>query len=215
MIRLLTRRTKKKITKDLIFLVSLIFAIYLLRSNLIPQALTYLLPYTLVITFIAGFFFTSFLTVPISMAMLIILAKTSDPLLIALVGGLGAMFGDLLLVKIFRDLVFKEFPLLTLGSTIVRFAVSLYAPFLENNLKTLDGFIQNPINHNLKFLHSNWIRTWILPVLGAAIIASPFPDEIGLVLLGASKIQYYKIALIAYVFNTIGIYLIAVSVRAL
>ena len=54
-----------------------------------------------------------------------------------------------------------------------------------------------------------------MPFLGAIIIASPLPDELGLVMLGDSKLKYREIAIISYVLNTAGILLIVVPVNLL
>ena len=46
----------------------------------------------------------------------------------------------------------------------------------------------------------------------AIIIASPLPDELGLMLLGASKLTYRQIAILTYIFNTAGILVIVVPI---
>jgi len=49
---------------------------------------------------------------------------------------------------------------------------------------------------------------WTLPVIGAIIIASPFPDEIGVSLVGISKIKTYQFLLVSFILNAIGIFLV-------
>jgi hypothetical protein len=49
---------------------------------------------------------------------------------------------------------------------------------------------------------------WILPVLGAFIIASPFPDEIGIGLMGISRMKTWQFLLLAFVLNSTGIFFI-------
>ena len=46
---------------------------------------------------------------------------------------------------------------------------------------------------------------WVLPFVGALIIASPFPDEIGLGLMGLSRMRVRDLMIISFVMNAIGI----------
>ena len=48
----------------------------------------------------------------------------------------------------------------------------------------------------------------MLPIIGAIIIASPFPDEIGVSLMGLSKLSTPKFIFISYILNSIGLFLI-------
>lgn len=50
---------------------------------------------------------------------------------------------------------------------------------------------------------------WPLAVLGAVIIASPLPDEIGLSLLGLSQVRDRTLLMLTFVLNGIGIWAIA------
>jgi len=49
-------------------------------------------------------------------------------------------------------------------------------------------------------------------VLGAAVIASPFPDEIGLTLMGVSKIKFWELVVLTYALDTLGSYVILSAV---
>ncbi len=215
-----TEYTKRRFKKDLIFLFSLAIAIYLARTpylvNLI-QASEIISPITILLS---GLLFTSFLTTPIAIVALLILGQHHSPIYIALLGGVGAVLGDILLIKILKSLAAKEFPLLFLSSRLIGVIVGVYSPFLNHLLPKYitslpSRFLSNEKKLFVRSLRSDFIRGWILPLVGAAIIASPLPDEIGIVLLGASSISYKKIIVIAFVFNTIGIFLIASSANLL
>ncbi len=135
----------------------------------------------------AGVFYTSFLTSPISVAMLVILAQQNNPILTAVLAGLGAVLGDFLIVKFFRDRISSE---------LNEFSKQLH-------LQKINGVLQK--------LHLDFL----IPVAGAIIIASPLPDELGLVMLGVSKLRYREIALISYILNTAGILLIVAPINLL
>lgn len=51
-----------------------------------------------------------------------------------------------------------------------------------------------------------------LGALGAAIIASPFPDEIGLAFMGISKIKFWELVVLTYMLDTLGSYLVISAV---
>ncbi len=153
-------KRRKFIVKTVVFTLSLIIAWYLIRNGLLDG-----LPASPIL---AGMFYASFLTSPISLAMLVVLAKTNNPVSLALLAGVGAALADLLIVKLFRQ------------------AVALK---------------MRP--EKTSFPHI---------ILGAIIIASPLPDELGLMMLGVSKLKYYQIAILTYVLNTAGILLIIVPV---
>ncbi|MDO8621514.1 MAG: hypothetical protein Q7R31_04530 [Candidatus Levybacteria bacterium] len=131
--------------------------------------------------FIAGILFVSTFTVATGALILFTLAKTLSPVEIGLIAGFGAVFGDF---TIFR--------------------------FIKNNLTKELETIYNHIDSNhhfMKVLHSKYF-SWTLPVVGAIIITSPFPDEIGVSLMGISKMKTYQFLLISFVLNAIGIFLV-------
>ena len=138
-------------------------------------------------SFIAGIFFTSVFTLaPASIAFGEI-SKYADPLTIAMWGGLGAMFGDLLLFLFIRDIFVDDLQGLSY-------------------FRKLKRFVARP--------HLGFFR-WLLPIIGALIIASPLPDELGLALLGLSKTKTLYILPIAFCMNFIGIFAIAVVAQHL
>ena len=63
-------------------------------------------------------------------------------------------------------------------------------------------------------LRSRYIA-WTLPIIGVFILASPLPDELGVSLLGISKISEAKFIFISYVSNAVGILMIASVARVL
>lgn len=178
----MTPKQKKLIIDTVIFILSLSFAWYLIRTGLLSNLVETILPLKFVAEFISGLFYASFLTSPISVAMIIVLAKSNNPITLALLAGAGAAMADLLIIKFFRKSLFKEMDLVS----------------HELHLQK--------INNLLKYLKMDFLT----PLIGALIIASPLPDELGLMMLGASKLKYREIALLTYILNTAGILLIVV-----
>ena len=54
-------------------------------------------------------------------------------------------------------------------------------------------------------------KHYLLYAFAGLVIASPLPDEIGVSLLGISKIKLYKFIIISFIFNTIGVLLVILS----
>lgn len=55
-------------------------------------------------------------------------------------------------------------------------------------------------------------RRMILQIVGAMIIASPFPDEVGLTFMGLSHISFWRLVILTYALDALGIYLLITAV---
>ena len=119
--------------------------------------------------------------------MFIILAQKQNPITLAIVAGLGAAVVDLAIVRFFKQEVNKDLNILA---------------------KSFRFYL---ISKMLKFFKLDLL----LPLIGALIVASPLPDELGLFLLGASKLKYHQLFLLSYVLNTAGILLIVAPINLL
>lgn len=171
---------------NLTFLVfSLIATYFLLRNGWLHPAVEYLGGTGYLGVFVAGLFFTSTFTVAPAAAILYAFAQELNPYLIAVIGGAGAMIGDYVAMRFIREQLMAEI-----------------SPFL----KMLH--IYKPVD----IFHSKYFA-WLAPVVGAAIIASPLPDEAGLVLLGASQVSLARLMTVMFLMNTAGIFLITLAAR--
>jgi uncharacterized membrane protein YdjX (TVP38/TMEM64 family) len=131
--------------------------------------------------FFAGMLFVSTFTVATSALVLLTLAETLSPIEIGLIAGLGAVVGDIIIFHLIKDTLSHE---------------------LEEIFRNFDK------KKHLKHLFHTKYFNWMLPVFGAIIIASPLPDELGVSLMGLSKMNTLKFILLSYVLNSIGIFLI-------
>lgn len=133
--------------------------------------------------FLAGTLFVSTFTLAPAAVVLFNFAKVIDPAVIAVIGGLGAALGDYIAYRFIRERLFDE---------------------LSPLLKTLHLY------RRVNVLHTRYFA-WLAPVVGAAIIASPLPDELGLSLLGLKKISLPRFLLLAFLLNALGIYVVALA----
>lgn len=131
--------------------------------------------------FIAGILFVSTFTVATGAIILLVLAERLSPIEIGFIAGLGAVVGDFIIFKFIKDDLARE---------------------VWDIYNYIDGK-----HHIKKVFHSPYF-SWTLPVIGAILIASPGPDEIGVSLMGLSKMKTYQFILLSFVLNAVGIFLV-------
>lgn len=162
-----------------LFLISLAVGIFILGSPQLHSAITHLGNFELIGAFVTGFFVIMTFTVIPSLAVLLTLSETMNPFLLSILAGAGGMCGDYLLMQYFRS---------------------------ETDELLSDKTLRNHLF--LKRVLNSRIFHWLGPLIGAIIVASPFPDELGITLLGISKLETKKFLLLTFVLDTIGIFLI-------
>ena len=158
---------------------SVLLMIFLSRIEAFEYFLLHLGNFGYFGAFIAGIFFVSMFTAASSGLILIILSQNLSTLEIALIAGMGAVVGDLLIFHLIKD-------------------------NLSNEIKDIYSRIDKK-NHLKNLLYSKYFN-WMLPVIGAIIIASPIPDEIGISLMGLAKMKTVKFVIISFILNFIGLF---------
>ena len=132
-------------------------------------------------TFISGALYVYGFTAAPATALLLILAKEQNIILASLVGGLGALIGDLIIFTAIRH----------------SFADEIEKLFEEEIVKYIHS--RTP----------SFIKKYFVPAAAVIIIASPLPDEIGIALFAASKNISLKVfSVFSYIINTVGIFVI-------
>ncbi|MFA5841439.1 MAG: hypothetical protein WC835_00555 [Candidatus Paceibacterota bacterium] len=130
--------------------------------------------------FVTGMFFTFVFTTAPAIVVLGEFAQNNYLPTVALIGGLGAVIGDYIIFLFVRDRVSQDLRYLLSFSGAERFTV----------------------------IFKTKLFYWLVPFLGAVIIASPFPDEIGVSMLGLSKIGSRYFLFISFVFNSLGVFIV-------
>lgn len=131
--------------------------------------------------FIAGMLFSFGFTAPFSAGFFIVL-NPSNIWLAGVIGGLGAMISDLLIFKFIRFSFRDEFNNLTKEKASKR---------LKSKINKITG---------------NKIRIYLMYIFAGFLIASPLPDEAGIIMFaGLTKIKTKFLALIGFLLNTLGI----------
>lgn len=160
--------------------------IYFADSSFIQRIIANLGELGLIGSLIAGVFFVYTFTVAPAAVVIFRLAEQHNPFLIAIFAGVGAVIGDYIIFKYFRDKVFEELkPVLN----------KLSGPFIKKIFLTP-------------------YFAWILPLAGLFIIASPLPDEVGVGLIGASKMKNWQFLLVTFFLNALGIFIVVTLSQA-
>ena len=170
-----------KYPKFLLLFITFLIAYLLFSGRTNPKFHVFIVSLGFLGTFLTGILFVYGFTAAPATAIFLILAKEQNILLAGMIGGLGALLGDLFIFNFIRHSFKDEIKKLYREKIIV-----------YTNHKT-----------------PSFLKRYLLPVVAGFIIASPLPDEIGVTMLAASKSISAKVfSVISYVLNTAGIFVI-------
>lgn len=175
------RLFKFKYPKLCLLIFFIILAYYIFSNNLIQAQIDSLNNYTYLGIFIAGLLFSFGFTTPFAIGFFVT-SEPSNLALAALIGGIGAMLADLVIFKTIKFSFMDEFDKIK------------HTQIMKSFIKLLKKDVPSKI------------RSYLLYTFAGIVIASPLPDELGMMMLaGLSHVKPYKLAIISFIFNTIGI----------
>ena len=178
----------KHLLRDLLIIViSVTAAVWLARIGAVEKFLALTGGFKILASFVAGMFFTSIFTTAPAMVALAVLARDFPPLWVAAIGAIGAALVDFVIFRFVRDDLSKD--------DAGMFTVKIRRKFVR--------------------LFRHGFLKWLLVLFGGVILASPFPDELGLAVLGLAKIKNRVLLPLSYVMNFIGILAIVSVARLL
>lgn len=181
------QKIRERLARDFWLLVlSIVGAIYIASEDVVPALLAMAHTGDYLASFVAGMFFTSLFTIAPASVALGALSLQADPFLVAMFGAAGAVAGDLILFLFVRGTLSDDF----------------------------NALLGKKFSHRLSHaVHSRLMR-WVMPIIGALVIASPLPDELGVALLGFSHLRLAFFIPISYVMNFLGIILVTLVASA-
>ncbi len=182
------RLFKFKYPKILILILAIIFSYILFKEPHIANFLLQLGKIRFIGLFIAGMLFAFGFTAPLAVGFFI--SYTPQNIYLAtIIASLGVVASNLFIFSFIKLSFIDEFKKLERTSTIKKFAKF----FGQFNGKSLGGKI----------------RIYLAYVFIGIIIASPLPDEIGVVLLsGLTHIKKVTLAVITFILGAIGIFIL-------
>ncbi len=134
---------------------------------------------------ILGALYASALTGGFASVAFVAIGEKNNPLVVAILGGLGAMFADFLIFRFIKIGIISEIKLLFEGRfNLIR----------TQRIKNFVG-----------------LRLFRVPALlfGFLVIASPLPDELGIFILASLGVRIKRSAPLFFILNASGIYLLA------
>lgn len=161
-------------------IIALILFFYFAESDFIQSTISAMGSLGYFGSMTAGIFFVSIFTAVPASVIIFDMSKQFNPLLVAITAGAGAVIGDYLVFRFLKDSVFEEL-----------------SPIFKKSRRSFMGKI---------FASATF--SWIVPVIGALIIALPIPDEIGITMMGLSKIKIWQFVLVTFLLNSVGIFVI-------
>ena len=171
-----------------LILFSVLIAVLLVRTNVLASFLVSIGELEIVSAFVAGMFFTSIFTTAPAIAALGGMSLLQGVFSTALFGAAGSVLGDLIIFRFVRGrFSWHVAEIMTHQSVWRRFHLLFKRRFFR----------------------------WITFLAGGLILASPLPDELGVAVLGFSKMRLKYFALLSFVFNFLGIAVIGLVARTL
>ncbi len=172
---------KNNLIKDLgIIFLSIILAVILVKTGILKTFLISAREWEIVGSFFAGMFFVSMFTVAPAGVILVEIAQSNSVFLTAIFGGLGALVGDLIIFRFIKDRLSGDFNYLINRVGVERFKHVFRFRFLKH----------------------------LMSFFGALIVASPLPDELGLAMMGLSKMKSSLFIPVSFLLNFSGIFII-------
>ena len=184
------RIRKRKLLKHfLVILTSVAIAIYIQTSFVADVLVSYFSSiFFIPAAFLVGFLFSITFTAAISTSVFILLAETThNPFLIALIGGFGSLAANSIVYKFFKEEIIDD----------IQFIEKRYARRIAH-----------------KIIHSKTV-IGLTPYVAALLLASPLPDELGILMLAGANFKYTRFFLYSFAFHTIGILIIILAGSAL
>jgi len=168
----------------------LLLLIFIITAALFYKERTYLPFHNFLISFgyigifLGGFFYAYGFTAAPATAVLLVLAREQSLFSAVVIGGLGALFGDIIIFLFIRHSFIDEIENLkkeTIVKSIKKIRKKIFCTF----------------------------DNYLLPIIAGLFIASPLPTEIGVSIMATFKsLSMKKFLIIAYLLHTVGIFII-------
>ena len=177
---------KNNIIRDLVLIVfSIVAAIMLAKTGVLTGILANMQEWKFLGSFLSGMFFVSIFTAAPAAAVLFEIAASNSIWAVAFFGGAGALIGDILIFRFIKDSLAED------------------ARWLIGKTKQERFF---------SIFQSKLFR-WLIPFIGALAVASPLPNEVGLAMMGLSKMKTAVFVPLLFALNFVGILIIGLIAR--
>ncbi|MBM3232073.1 hypothetical protein FJZ21_01705 [Candidatus Pacearchaeota archaeon] len=165
------------------YIIGIIAAYFIFQNPFISDFISSFDNLTYLSIFFGGLLFSAGFTTPIATGFFLSIDPAVNLIYASIIGGAGALIADLGIFSFIRFSFMKEFHKLE-KTSLVKHIVNMFKVFPDG------------------------IRTILVYFIACVIIASPLPDELAVTLLaGFTRVHGVIFALIGFLGNSIGIYL--------
>ncbi|OGG64310.1 hypothetical protein A3C94_02060 [Candidatus Kaiserbacteria bacterium RIFCSPHIGHO2_02_FULL_55_17] len=171
-----------------IIVLSVLVAILLVRTDTLENLLLAAESLGVWSAFVAGLFFTSIFTTAPAIAALGEISLLQGIFSTALFGAAGCVVGDLIIFRFFRNRLSEHIAEIVTHRSVWR---------------------------RFHLLFARRFFRWITFFVGGFILASPLPEELGIAILGFSRMRVKYFAVLSFVFNFLGIAVIGLIARSI
>jgi hypothetical protein len=172
------KNSRLNLFRDLaVIALSVGLAVLLARAGVVADLLSGAASQVVIGSVLSGMFFVSVFTAAPAVVVLMRLVEANSLWEVAFFGALGALLGDFLIFRFVKDTLVQDLRAQVSLKTRLRFAL----------------------------LGRRGLFRWLMPAVGALLVASPLPDELGLALLGFSKIRTALFLPLSFTLNLLGL----------
>jgi membrane protein YqaA with SNARE-associated domain len=168
----------------LLVVLGITFALFLSTNEFFHTFISNLGAFGYIGAFVAGMFFVSTFTVASAVLVLLLLSHQLPTWQVSLIAGLGATLGNYLLFLFIKEKIVGH--------------VKQFAKTRKRH------------HRHLLFQHHSH---WLLPFAGLIFMATPLPDELGILLLSIFEMRTYQFVLISFTLKTAGIYALLANIN--
>ena len=171
-----------------LIVLSVLVAVLLVRTSVLSSLLVSAGEMQVFGAFIAGMFFTSIFTTAPAIVALGEISLLQGIFSTALFGAAGCVAGDLIIFRFFRNRLSEHIAEIVTHRSVWR---------------------------RFHLLFARRFFRWITFFVGGFILASPLPEELGIAILGFSRMRVKYFAVLSFVFNFLGIAVIGLIARSI
>lgn len=164
------------------FLFSILVGVLLYTTNTLHTIVSMLDGYGYLSALLAGFLLPFTLTAASAALFLVELGGALNPWAVVVLGGVGGMSADLLLYRFFKEGILEELKLLAVT------------------------FIPIHRRKTMEYITKHRAFIWTIPFVASILIASPFPDEIGIGLFGLVNFKPKYLAVLTLFLDLLGVF---------
>ena len=171
-------KQNNNLMRDLaVIALSITIAVIMVKTGALKSLLVSTQEMKFIGSFIAGIFFVSIFSAAPATVVLAEIAQSNSVFWVAFFGGIGALVGDLVIFRFIKDRLAEDFYHL----------------------------IRKTKSERLLTIFKLKLFKWLVPFFGALVVASPLPDELGLMMMGLSNMKTSLFMPISFLLNFLGI----------